>query len=167
MLDFQFQTWSLHELWITLISQRAEYQTNLGLQSDLCPNFLWWEHAWLLYLQSSPPAPFSPTNNNLQNSLLKGAPVSTVGTGKHTTFPVFSPSWACQHLLLHLELSQGLNVRPRKSKTENHPPNHHLFSAEIVSAVVHWGASRNLRRVNFRTCWSSEHAVCNGDNVGG
>lgn len=73
MLDFQFQTWSLHELWITLISQRAEYQTNLGLQSDLCPNFLWWEHAWLLYLQSSPPAPFSPTNNNLQNSIERGS----------------------------------------------------------------------------------------------
>lgn len=37
MLNFQTHSW--RELWITLIIQQAEYQTNQGPQWDLCLNF--------------------------------------------------------------------------------------------------------------------------------
>lgn len=53
------------------------------------------EHFSFLYLQFSPTGTIFSPNNNLQNSLLKGAPASTVGLAKYTTFPVFFPLPKC------------------------------------------------------------------------
>lgn len=141
----------------SLIIQQANYQTKHGPQSELrwafCEDISSFVHAIF------PISAISPASYNLQNSWLKKALTSTVGTSKiylisfspllehtNTTFPT-------------LRISSRTECYPKKSRKENYPPNHHLLSCfKTLSAVVLLGSSRNLSMVNT-TCLGEQNVV--------
>lgn len=127
MLNFQTHSWC--ELWITLIIQQAEYQTNQGPQWDLCLNFFN-KNIFSFCTCRFPHQYHFPRQITVCKILYwKGLLCPQWALAKNT-FPVFSPPQEHPYRLSTLRIKSRIQYyATKKSTTENHPWKQHPISA--------------------------------------
>lgn len=111
-------------------------------------NFLWREHSQLPHLPFSPPAPFSPTNHNSQNSSLKGLLLPQRAGNTH---------YVSCFLPLPRIANTSFSTLRTKSWTEYFPmkiKNRKLSSTPPLSYC--WNSARGSALRSLRKCKDSE-----------